>query len=73
VLVPGTADVNWDVETVSFRKICEYKTSVTGSDTLRWDLKDKYGSQVANGLYYIRVQVAGAQPLARILKVMVLR
>jgi len=46
---------------------------VSGSYTINWNLKDSSGAQVANGLYYIRVQVAGIEPLTKILKVMVLR
>jgi hypothetical protein len=73
ILTPGAATVDWAVLTTNFRKICEYSTTLTGSGTIHWDLRDRYGDPVANGLYYIRVKVSGSSPLERILKVMVLK
>jgi hypothetical protein len=71
--LPGPCNVAWEIFTPAFRKICGESLSATGGKiTLKWDLKDKTGSPVANGLYYFRVQVTGSQTKVKILKVLVL-
>jgi hypothetical protein len=40
---------------------------------LQWNLKDHWENQAANGLYYVRVEIGGSQPMTRILKVLVIR
>jgi hypothetical protein len=62
-----------DVFTLAFRKIASQTTQVYGSQTLQWDLKDIAGVQVANGLYYVRIHVAGVQSVTKILKILILR
>jgi hypothetical protein len=37
------------------------------------DLKDVSGVTVANGVYYVRIHVTGAQSTTEILKVLILR
>jgi hypothetical protein len=73
VQVPGPSTVTLDVFTLSFRKIFSETETVNGSQNLEWDLKDVSGVAVANGVYYVRIQVKGSQSLTQILKVMILR
>jgi len=40
---------------------------------VQWDLRDKLGINVADGLYYVRIQVTGRQDAVKIFKVLVLR
>jgi hypothetical protein len=65
--------VRWDVFTMAFRKIDGHDEGMTSGGTLVWDLKDYSGAPVANGLYFLRVEIGGAQPLTKILKVLVTR
>jgi hypothetical protein len=44
-----------------------------GSASLQWDLKDVSGTTVANGVYYVRIQVTGNPSMTKILKVLILR
>jgi len=62
-----------DVFTLAFRKISSQTIQAYGAATLQWDLKDISGVQVANGLYYVRIQVTGTESTTRILKVLILR
>lgn len=73
IQVPGESTVTLDVFTLAFRRIYSDTTQADGPLTLQWDLKDISGVQVANGLYYIRIHVAGSQSTTKILKVLVLR
>jgi hypothetical protein len=57
--VPGPADLRWDVFTVAFRKINSGEVSLAGKSTFQWDWKDRIGARVANGLYYLRLEVNG--------------
>jgi hypothetical protein len=41
--------------------------------TWMWDLKDKKGTQVSNGLYYVKLEITGAQNLNKTLKLLVIR
>jgi hypothetical protein len=73
VLVPGPSTVNVTVFTAAFRKIYQSPVyQVTGSETLGWNLEDNWGHPVADGLYYVRIQVIGIQPTVKILKVLVI-
>ena len=74
VYLTAAGTVNVDVFTTAFRRVDEFPQQLPeGKSTIQWDLKDKFGNPVANGLYYLRVQVTGAQGLTKILKVLVLR
>ncbi len=73
VQVPRQSAVTMDVFTLGFRKIVSQTLEAYGKRTFEWDLKDVSGVQVANGLYYVRVHVAGAISTTQILKVMILR
>jgi hypothetical protein len=77
VTVPGTSTIEMDVFTTAFRKISSNTTMVYGgagtTTTLQWDLKDKMGNPIADGLYYVRVHVTGVQQSVKIFKVLVLR
>jgi hypothetical protein len=73
VEVAFPATVVADVFTLNFRKISSQSLRVSDFQTIQWDLKDIMGVQVANGLYYIRVQVIGIQSSSKTLKVLVLR
>jgi len=58
----------FSVFTTAFRKIYE---SAAGSTT--WDLTDKNGTSVSNGIYYVRFEVEGSQSYSKVWKVLVLR
>jgi hypothetical protein len=62
-----------DVFTLAFRKISSQTAQDFGTQTLQWDLKDISGIQVANGLYYVRIQITGINSTTKILKVLILR
>jgi hypothetical protein len=73
VNVPSQSTVTLDVFTTAFRKIRSQTAKVYGFQTLQWDLKDTKGTQSADGLYYVRVQVTGTKSASKILKVLILR
>ena len=62
-----------EVFTLAFRKIFTETIQVDLSQNIQWDLKDAAGVQVANGVYYIRIQVSGNPSATKILKVLILR
>jgi len=69
----GLSTVTMDVFTLSFRKVTSQTTQISGYQTLQWDLKDRTGDPVSNGLYYVRLRVTGGQTVAKIQKVLILR
>jgi hypothetical protein len=73
VQVPSQSEVMLDVFTLAFRKISDQSTEGNGTLTMQWDLKDLSGTQVADGLYYVRIRVKGTRNAVKILKVLVLR
>src|SRR5665213_719278 len=73
IQAPGESTVTLDVFTLAFRKVYGETTQADGSLTLRWDLRDVSGNQVANGVYYVRIHVTGSQSATTILKVLILR
>ena len=73
VQTPDQSTVTLDVFTLAFRKIYSQTKQADGPLTFQWDLKDDKGSQVADGLYYVRVHVAGSKSATKILKVLILR
>ncbi len=71
---PGSHTIELDVFTISFRKVVEHTIKFTGvTTTVQWDLKDRMGSAVADGLYYVRITVTGTGSSTKILKVMILK
>ena len=72
VSVPSPAMVEWSVFTLNFRKITSGQISVNSTGIVQWDLRDKNGARVADGLYYIRVEVLGPNPVTKVYKVLVL-
>jgi hypothetical protein len=65
--------VDWEVFTISFRKIQWGTAEITGSGSFQWDLKDKSGIRVARGLYYLRLKVTGPSgSVEKIFKIIVL-
>jgi polygalacturonase len=73
IQVPGESTVTLDVFTLAFRKIYSETTQTDGPLTLQWDLRDVSGVQVANGVYYVRVNITGNPSITKILKVLILR
>ncbi len=62
------------VFTVQMRKIREETTTVGGNGILSWDLKDRWGGEVANGVYFVKFTARdGAQVFRQIFKVIVAR
>lgn len=74
VQVPPDSTVEWAVFTVAFRKILD-KSIVNPSQNaiLVWNQEDLGGRRVANGLYYLRVQVTGPFYATKIWKLLVVR
>ena len=70
--VPGPSTVQWSVFTLSFRKIIGGEVSINGTGAVVWDLKDKSGTKVADGIYYLRIEVQGPQPTVKIFKILIL-
>jgi hypothetical protein len=73
VEVPSLCTVTMDVFTLSFRKIISQTAQVNGVQTLQWNLMDVSGTLVGNGLYYVRIHIAGNQSTTKIMKVLILR
>jgi hypothetical protein len=71
--VPGESTVTLDVFTLAFRKVYGETTQAYGPVTLQWNLRDISGTQVSNGLYYVRIHVSGGESTSKIFKVLVLR
>ncbi|HTC19808.1 MAG TPA: NHL repeat-containing protein, partial [bacterium] len=71
--VAGPSRIRWKVYTTAFRKILDRDEGITPGGTLVWNLKDQWEIPVANGLYYLRVEIEGNQPLSKVLKVIVIR
>jgi len=62
--------VQWAVFTHAYRKIMGGELDINGTGTVTWDLKDKSGKEVANGVYYIRLTAGENKTVVR--KVLVL-
>ena len=73
IQTPGLAKVQWSVFTSSFRKIISGEISVNGTGTIQWDLMDGSGAKVADGIYYVRIEVKDSEYLSKIWKVLVLK
>jgi O-glycosyl hydrolase len=73
IQVPGESTVTLDVFTLAFRKVYGETIKAYGPATLQWNLRDVSGTLVANGLYYVRIQVSGGESTTKIFKVLVLR
>lgn len=71
--VPGTTVVKWSVFTLSFRKIVGGEITITNNGVIVWDLKDQYGKQVSDGLYYLRIEMDGLQSMDKIYKILILK
>jgi hypothetical protein len=68
-----------DVFTTSFRKIAEHTFIAGGGNgvygtvtAVQWNLRDRLGINVADGLYYVRIHVTGSQETVKIFKVLIL-
>jgi len=68
---PCPETVTWKIVTVANRVVLNGKTEVQGLTTLDWDQKDKKGTQVSNGMYFMVVFVGGLPD--QIVKILVLR
>ena len=71
VQAPSGSTVDWNVFTTAFRKVVSGHLNSKG---IQWDLKDKNGTDVSSGLYYLRVEVRnGGETVQKIFKILVLR
>ena len=61
VHTPDLSTVRYSVFTTAFRKIFESSQELDGAGLLEWNLKDEFGQNVANGLYFIRIVIQGPQ------------
>jgi glucose/arabinose dehydrogenase len=72
--LPGPATVNLKVYTIAGLKVSDFGGSLASSGNFDWDLKDRWGNMVANGLYFARLEVeASTGKAVKIWKVLVLR
>ena len=73
IQAPTGSTTHWTVYTTAFRKIYDQTQSIPENNLiLSWNLKDTWGGPVANGVYYVRVQVMGLTSATKILKVLVI-
>ena len=71
---PGASIIHIEVFTTAFRKVSEHEMTPTGvTTTVLWDLNDRMGVPVADGLYYVRIRVTGGASFDTVLKVLVLK
>jgi len=74
VQAPAGSGVEWSVYTTAFRKILDVSEPIPGtSATLVWNLEDAWQKPVANGLYFMKIQVTGPVKATKILKILVIR
>ena len=70
---PGCS-VRCRVYTTAFRKIRDFSDPMAGAAfLLTWDMDDNWQSPVANGLYYVKVEVTGPVQMSKLFKVLVAR
>ncbi len=66
--------VECKVYTTAFRKIRDFTRPMTADAYhLTWDLDDNWQAPVANGLYYMEVEVTGPVQMSKLFKVLVAR
>src|SRR5581483_4692417 len=73
VEVTRPSTVEWSVFSMAFRKIRSGQTLINQQGTIQWDLTDGQGNRVADGIYYLRVQVNGTPATVKVFKVLVIR
>jgi hypothetical protein len=74
VVSPGPVDVKWGIYTLSFRKILSGEQDQITSTQLSWNLVDRAGNPVSNGLYYWVVEVTGnGKAVKKLNKILVLK
>jgi len=73
IQVPKPTTIKWTVYSLAFRKIAEGETSIDQTGTIVWNFKDRYQKQVANGLYYMRVEAIRGQTITKLFKIMLLQ
>jgi len=74
VICPPNTPVSWDIFTLAFRKIDGGSQMASGDTTMTWNLRDKSGYQVSNGLYYLRFNARSlGVPVTKIYKVLIAR
>jgi hypothetical protein len=79
VTTAGGASIEMEVFTTAFRKISEHSFQAANNGpagvitAVQWDLRDRMGLQVSDGLYYVRLRVTGRLDAVKIFKVLVLR
>jgi hypothetical protein len=71
--VSNPSTLKWAVFTTAFRKVFEDSLPVNSAGTVVWNLNDKGGTPVANGLYYLRAEISGSGSETKILKVLIIR
>jgi hypothetical protein len=73
VEIAKTATIKLTVFSTSFRKVANSEIIMTQSGNIQWNLRDVEGNPVADGLYYLRVEVMGTGSAGTVLKVLILR
>jgi len=74
VTAPAASSLSWSVFTTSFRKVWDDTIPVpAGMTTIQWNMRDRNGIPVSDGLYYFRIQVNGLHSTTKIYKVLVLQ
>ncbi len=74
IQAPIGSTVHWTIYTTAFRKVYDNTQPIPGNNGIfYWNLLDSWGNPVANGFYYVRVQVTGTITSTKILNVLVIR
>jgi hypothetical protein len=70
---PSPSRVVLEVFTLAFRKIATQNMQINGNQTIQWNLKDNKGVRVADGMYYVRIQITGSKSTTKVIKILVLK
>ncbi len=74
VSAPSPITFTWEVFSLAFRKVAGGSQSVFGNNAFAWNLSDKGGHSVSNGVYYLKLTAqAGGTQTVKIYKILVLR
>ncbi len=73
VQAPPGSEVAWSVFTTAFRKVWDPDPVPGNNPVLVWNLKDNWQNPVADGLYYIKVEITGPVKETKVLKVLLIR
>jgi hypothetical protein len=73
VIAPPGSQAELTIYTLAFRKIYDQTVTMPVTYDFLWNLQDRSGKIVSNGIYYARVQVTGHTFATHVYKILVLR